>query len=85
MFGLSKNRGVTLVIAGTKLRASNVPQFNAALNPLTGVSALRLAELGSLDDEALSYSDQRLGQLIAQLSNSLNSRITTYFFHGLVP
>jgi len=73
MFGIRKNRGVTLVFAGTRLRATSVPEFDAALTPLTAVSAQRLAELGALDDEALRYSDQKLGQLIAQLSSSLNT------------
>ncbi len=73
MFGLHKNRGISLMFAGARLRAGSVAEFDAALNPLTAVSAQRLAELGSLDDEALNYDEQNLGRLIAQLSNNLNT------------
>ncbi len=73
MFGRGKNRSVSLTIAGHKLHATTVSEFEAALSPLTEVSAQRLAELGSLDDDALNSGDQELARLIAQLSTSLHS------------
>ncbi len=73
MFGRLKNRGVNLAFAGHFLRAANIPEFEALLSPLTAVSAPRLAELATLDGEALRYTDQTLGQLITQFSSSLNT------------
>lgn len=73
MFGRSKNRGVTLTIGVNRLRATSTTEFDAALNPLTVISAQRMAELASLDDEALIYADQELERMIGQLSGSLNT------------
>ncbi len=73
MFGRDKNRGVKLDIAGQTLRATSVPEFDAALSPLSAVSAQRLTELGEYNDKALKLNDQELSKLISQLSTSLNT------------